>query len=124
MRIWCRLSKMKKKFSKKPSFLAAKLQNDILRPMMNGKLDEEEKEILESYENDEWVSISNPEDISRYQAAAKTTFEKNVRVDIRSSGMNLELIQERALMEGIPYQALMSSVLHKCVNGRLIDKNA
>ena len=89
---------------------------------MSAKLNKEEKEILESYENDEWISISNPEEISRYQAAAKTTFKKNKRVNIRISGMDLELIQERALMEGIPYQTLMSSILHKYVNGRLIDK--
>jgi len=89
---------------------------------MSAKLNKEEKETLESYENDEWVSVSNPEEISRYQAAAKTTFKKNKRVNIRISGMDLELIQERALMEGIPYQTLMSSILHKYVNGRLIDK--
>lgn len=89
---------------------------------MNIKLDKEEKEILESYENDEWVSVSSPEEISRYQAAAKATFKKNKRVNIRISGVDLELIQERALMEGIPYQTLISSILHKYVNGRLMDK--
>ncbi len=89
---------------------------------MSIKLDKEEKEILESYENDEWVSVSSPDEISHYQAAAKATFNKNKRVNIRISGVDLELIQERALMEGIPYQTLMSSILHKYVNGRLTDK--
>ena len=86
------------------------------------KLNKEEKEILESYENDEWVSAVNADEISKYQAAAKATFKKDKRVNIRISGMDLELIQERALMEGIPYQTLMSSILHKYVNGRLVDK--
>jgi len=91
---------------------------------MNNKLNKEEKEILESYENDEWVSVSNESDIARYKAAAKNTFKKDKRVNIRISQMDLELIQEKALIEGLPYQTLMSSVLHKYVTGRLKDKSA
>ncbi len=91
---------------------------------MNSKLSKEEKEILESYENDEWVSVANPPDIAKYKAAAKNTFKKDKRVNIRISKMDLELLQEKALIEGLPYQTLMSSVLHKYVTGRLKDKNA
>ena len=87
------------------------------------KLSKEENELLESYENDEWVSVSNPTDIDKYKRAAKTTFKKDKRVNIRMSGMDLELLQEKALIEGLPYQTLMSSVLHKYVTGRLTDKN-
>lgn len=88
------------------------------------KLTPDEKEILESYENDEWVSIASPSEIAKYQAAAKATFKKNKRVNIRISEMDLELLQERAMIEGLPYQTLMSSVLHKYVTGRLTEKNA
>lgn len=91
---------------------------------MNSKLDKEEKEILESYENDEWVSVSNPYDFIKYKAAAKRTFKKDKRVNIRISEMDLELIQERALIEGLPYQTLMSSVPNKYVTGRLTEKKA
>ena len=91
---------------------------------MNSKLDKEEKEILESYENDEWVSVSNPSDIAKYKAAAKSTFKKDKRVNIRISEMDLELIQERALIEGLPYQTLMSSVLHKYVTGRFTEEKS
>ena len=91
--------------------------------MMNKDFSKEENEILESYENDEWVSVSNPSDIDKYKMAAKNTFKKNKRVNIRISEMDLELLQERALIEGLPYQTLMSSVLHKYVTGRLADKN-
>ncbi len=91
---------------------------------MNNKLNKEEKEILESYENDEWVSVLNPSDIEKYKAAAKNTFKKDKRVNIRMTEMDLELLQERALIEGLPYQTLMSSVLHKYVTGRLVDKSA
>jgi len=91
---------------------------------MNNKFNKEEKDLLESFENDEWESIATPESLEKYKAAAKSTFKKDKRVNIRISEMDLELIQERALIEGLPYQTLMSSVLHKYVTGRLTDKNA
>jgi len=91
---------------------------------MSNKLNKEEKEILESYEKDEWVSVSKPADITKYKAAAKATFKKDKRVNIRISELDLELLQERALIEGLPYQTLMSSVLHKYVTGRFAEKNA
>ncbi len=85
---------------------------------MSGHLNKEEKELLDSYENDEWVSVSDSEDLARYKVAAKNTFKKNKRVNIRISEMDLELLQEKALIEGLPYQTLMSSILHKYVTGR------
>ena len=91
---------------------------------MSNKLNKEEKEILESYEKDEWVSVSKPADIAKYKAAAKATFKKDKRVNIRISELDLELLQERALIEGLPYQTLMSSILHKYVTGRFAEKNA
>ena len=91
---------------------------------MSNKLNKEEKEILESYENDEWVSVLKPASIAKYKAAAKATFKKDKRVNIRISELDLELLQERALIGGLPYQTLMSSVLHKYVTGRFAEKNA
>jgi len=91
---------------------------------MSNKLSKEEKEILESFEKDEWVSVSTPASLARFKSAAKNTFKKDKRVNIRISEKDLELLQERALIEGLPYQTLMSSVLHKYVTGRLTDKNA
>ena len=86
---------------------------------MNHNLNKEEKELLDSYENDKWVSIKETEDIAKYKTIAKNTFKKNKRVNIRISEVDLELLQEKALIEGLPYQTLMSSVLHKYVTGRL-----
>ncbi|MGD7036729.1 hypothetical protein [Methylotuvimicrobium buryatense] len=88
------------------------------------KLSREEKELLQSYESDEWVSVASPDEINKYKAAAKNTFRKDKRVNIRMSELDLELLQEKALIEGLPYQTLMSSILHKYVTGRLVDKNA
>ena len=89
---------------------------------MSNNLNKEEQEILESYENDEWVSVSTPASMKKYKSMAKSTFKKDKRVNIRMSEMDLELLQERALIEGLPYQTLMSSVLHKFVTGRLTEK--
>ena len=86
---------------------------------MSHNLNKEEKELLDSYENDEWVSIADTEDIAKYKTIAKNTFKKNKRVNIRISEVDLELLQEKALIEGLPYQTLMASVLHKYVTGRL-----
>jgi predicted DNA binding CopG/RHH family protein len=90
--------------------------------MMVTKLTPEEKAVLASYENDEWESVLSEDNRSAYKAAARATFKKDKRVNIRISGKDLELLQERALIEGIPYQTLMSSVLHKYVYGNLTDK--
>lgn len=85
-------------------------------------LTQEEREILAAYDRSECVSVMSEESKNRYQQAAKNTFKKDKRVNIRISGKDLELLQERALIEGIPYQTLMSSVLHKFVNGNLVTK--
>ena len=87
------------------------------------KLTQEEKDILDSYESDDWKSVITDESRVKYKVAARATFKKDKRVNIRIAGKDLELIQERALIEGIPYQTLMSSVLHKFVYGNLVDKS-
>ena len=84
------------------------------------KLDAEENEILESVERGEWQSRKRAKaNRSRYAEYAKATFRKDRRVNIRISGRDLEAIQKRALEEGLPYQTLISSLLHKYASGRL-----
>jgi len=56
-----------------------------------------------------------------FQAVAEETFKKDKRINIRISSRDLESLQRRALEEGIPYQTLVSSVLHKYVSGGLHD---
>jgi len=83
-------------------------------------LNKEEKAILESFENGEWVSDPNIEkrriEMSEYAAE---TMRKDKRVNIRISSRDLRQLQRIALREGLPYQTLISSVLHKYVNGHL-----
>ena len=87
------------------------------------KLDAEEKELLTSYEADEWQSVDNVDtEKQTYSEYATATFKKDKRVNIRISSKDLEALQKRALEEGLPYQTLIASVLHKFVNGRLTDR--
>lgn len=87
------------------------------------KLKKEEKELLHSVESGEWETVPDFEK-ERYQDYAKATFRKNKRVNIRISERDLVKIQQRALQEGLPYQTLISSILHKFVSGRLIEKSS
>ncbi|MCH8349022.1 MAG: antitoxin [Chloroflexi bacterium] len=88
-------------------------------------LDQEERELLESFERDEWRSVAGREaKFERYREYALSTFKKDKRVNIRISTKDLEALQTRALEEGIPYQTLMASVLHKYVGGRLVEKSS
>ncbi len=88
------------------------------------RLDEEEKALLSSYENDEWEPVSNlEEEKEKYRAYAQATFKKDRRVNIRISSKNLEALQQKALEEGIPYQTLIGSILHKYVTGRLVERS-
>ena len=87
-------------------------------------LDKEEKELLDSYERDEWKLVADGEsEAERYGGYARATFRKDMRVNIRISKKDLEALQSRALEEGIPYQTLIGSVLHKYVDGRLVEKS-
>lgn len=89
-----------------------------------GKLSTEEKDILESVDADEWRSVRGKKKESEsYQAYAKETFRKDRRVNIRLAGRDLEAIQKRAMIEGIPYQTLIASILHKFAAGRLTEKD-
>ncbi|NIM16762.1 MAG: antitoxin [Candidatus Aminicenantes bacterium] len=90
---------------------------------MNHNLDEEEKDILDSFEKGEWKEVPKmDEEIKRHIEYAKATHRKDKRINIRISERDLELIQRKALEEGVPYQTLISSLIHKYINGRLVDK--
>lgn len=87
------------------------------------KLDKFEKEILESYENDEWVTVKDVEsEKSKYREIARYTIQKNKRINIRISEKDLDGIKLRAMEDGMPYQTLISSIIHKYVAGKLVEK--
>ena len=93
--------------------------------MKKFNLTEEETDLLESLESGEWHSVDKvKEEISVHRTIAKNTLKKDKRVNLRMSSKDLEAIKTFAVEEGLPYQTLMSSVLHKFITGRLVDKQA
>ncbi len=80
------------------------------------ELDAQEHEILDAYENNELTPVALSED---YQQVAKNTIRKNRKINIRISENDLSALQRRAAREGIPYQTLIGSILHKFVSGFL-----
>ena len=82
---------------------------------------QEEKEILDAFEAGELKPVDNPEAIQHtHQQAAANTFKKDARLNIRLSSRTLRALQKMALEEGIPYQTMIASVLHKYAEGRLV----
>jgi len=87
------------------------------------KLQQDELELLASYEAEEWNSAKKiKEQKEQYQAYARATLRKDKRVNIRISEKDLLALQKRAVRQGIPYQTLIASVLHKYVNGGFTEK--
>ena len=87
---------------------------------MKIKYTDEEKNLLAEIENDEWKHSSQFKSISsKLKSAAKNTMLKDKRMNIRIAGRDIELLKTKALEEGVPYQTLVSSILHKFVTGKL-----
>ena len=87
------------------------------------KLDAEEREILEAFEADQLKPIENRgAELKKHKKYAEATFKKDRRINIRISNRDLQALKKRALAEGIPYQTLVSSILHKYVDDRLVDR--
>ena len=87
------------------------------------KLNNEEQEILEAFEHGKLKRSKNvTEQLESHQVISETSFKKDARINIRLSSKDLRAIQSKALKEGMPYQTLVSSVIHKYVDGQLIEK--
>lgn len=86
-------------------------------------IDEEERDLMESIENDEWRPVKNiKQEKEKAMAAARNTLKKDKRINLRLTQKDYHQIQIKAIEEGIPYQTLISSVLHKYLNGSLAPK--
>jgi predicted DNA binding CopG/RHH family protein len=86
-------------------------------------LDVEEKDILESFERGEWVPVKNPKkEIAKLRRYGRNTQQKDKRINIRMSSKDLDQVQVIAAQEGIPYQTLVSSIIHKYVSGYLVER--
>jgi predicted DNA binding CopG/RHH family protein len=87
------------------------------------KIDAYELEILSAFEKGKLKSVATKSELARFKAAARATGIKDRRVNIRLSSGDLSDIQTKALEEGVPYQTLIASVLHKYVTGRLAERS-
>jgi predicted DNA binding CopG/RHH family protein len=88
------------------------------------KLSVEEREILEAFEKGELKrSRKASETQKRHQEYAEAMFRKDARINIRLPSKDLRGLQKRALAEGIPYQTLIASILHKYLEGRLQERS-
>ena len=83
-------------------------------------LDQEEKDLMESVEHGEWQPVKNiPEEKEKAMLAARNTLKKDKRINLRLTQKDYYQIQIKAIEEGIPYQTLISSLVHKYINGSL-----
>ena len=91
--------------------------------MKKDNYDKHEKEFLASYNHDEWKSVKNIQSqIKKHKDYARNTLKKDKRINIRISSKDLENVQVRAVEEGIPYQTLIASIIHKFVSGKFLEK--
>lgn len=88
------------------------------------KIDAYEQEVLSAFEKGKLKSVATRAELAKFKAAARATAIKDRRVNIRLSSGDLSDIQVKALEEGVPYQTLIASVLHKYVTGRLAERPA
>ncbi len=86
-------------------------------------LDKEEQDLMESVERGEWVPVKDQaQEAKKLESTAKATFAKNSRMNIRIAKKDLNALKIKAMEEGIPYQTLVSSIIHKYLTGKLVDR--
>lgn len=83
----------------------------------------EEQEILDAFEANKLKPVLNmPKEMVKLQAAAVAAFQKESRINIRISSRDLRIVQKRELIDGLPYQTMIGSLLHKYAKGRLVEQ--
>ena len=88
--------------------------------MKKTQLTSDESALENEIENGEWAPIANmPAEIARIQSFARTALNKNKNINIRLSDFDYKNIKLRAVKEGLPYQTLVSSIIHKYITGQL-----
>ena len=85
--------------------------------------DKEELESMKSIETEAWVSVNNlEEEMKKAKKAAEATLTKSERMNMRISPTDLRHLKIKAMEEGMPYQTLVSSIIHKYLIGRLQEQ--
>ena len=84
------------------------------------KLDKEEKEILNEVERGEWKStVKTKKEMEPYRLMAKETLANKKNVNVKLSEHDIRSLRKMAAKEGIPWQSLATSILHRYVNKRV-----
>lgn len=83
-------------------------------------LDKSEMELAKSLENEEWISDLTKKEKKQYQECARYSLNKQKRINIRMTERDLKKIQVKAVEEGIPYQSLISMLIHKYNEGKVL----
>ncbi len=87
-------------------------------------IDKEERDLMESIEHDEWRPVKNiKQEKEKAMVAARNTLKKDKRINLRLTQKDYHHIQIKAIEEGIPYQTLISSIIHKYLNGSLAPRS-
>ena len=87
------------------------------------KLDKYEEEVLAAFEAGTLIPVATKDELKSLRESARATSAKDQRINIRLSAGDLRDIQVKAMQEGMPYQTLIASVIHKYVTGRLAEKS-
>jgi len=82
-------------------------------------LDDDEKQLADSLENEEWVSDLSKKEKQKYEAVARYSLNKQMRINIRMTERDLKKIRAKAIEEGIPYQSLITMLIHKYNEGKM-----
>ncbi|MEK6680445.1 MAG: antitoxin [Nitrospirota bacterium] len=82
-------------------------------------LDKEERKLAKSLENEEWVADLTKKEKKQYEGYASYSLNKQKRINIRMTERDLKKIRAKAVEEGIPYQSLISMLIHKFNEGKL-----
>ncbi|MBE0493655.1 MAG: hypothetical protein IBX48_04870 [Thiomicrospira sp.] len=85
-------------------------------------LDDEEQSILEAFESNEFESVLTDDRKTELMAIAQASIKKDKRINIRIAQRDLDAIQRKAMQEGMPYQTLIASILHKYASGSLTEQ--
>ena len=82
-------------------------------------LDKDERKLARSLENEEWVSDLTKKEKKQYQEYARYSLNKKKRINLRMTERDLKKIRAKAVEEGIPYQSLISMLIHKYNEGKI-----
>ena len=81
--------------------------------------DKDEMALAKSLETEEWISDIAKKEKKQYEEYARNSLTKQKRINLRMTERDLKKIQAKAIEEGVPYQSLISMLIHKYNEGKV-----